>query len=215
MRVTWATHAGGRPRNEDRVVVSGPVFAVLDGMGGQAGGEVAATLAAEVLGSWQGPLLEAFGAVRDALRAREQQDPAVHGFGVVGTAIRLDERVTVAHVGDTRAWLVREGVVVPLTRDHTLAQVQRELFRLPPDARVEGENRVTRDLGGAKGPPEHWVDLLRLVRRAGDRFVLASDGAWRHLKRAELAELGAPELVGLAVDRGTDDNATVVLVEDT
>lgn len=228
MRVDSAarTHAGRvRTQNEDAFVNKADtgVFAVIDGMGGQEAGEVAAAIAAEELGQVPGTtgvagetlLARALRDARTRILAEAKAHPEWAGMGAVATAIRLDDdgrTVAVAHVGDTRAWLVGAGGVRQLTTDHVGA--------------AEGgqKPRVARDLGRAE-MAEPWVETHRVRVSAGDLVVLATDGLHDVLPVDELttelarlrregkdADAVATRLVALPLGRGAPDNVTVVAV---
>lgn len=226
LRVASRSDTGSRPDNEDRVVhdVGRGLFAVIDGMGGEAAGEVAAAEAAErIATSGDRPLVTVFGEIRDALEARGRADPRLWGMGAVATAVRVREgAMEIAHVGDTRAWRWRPGAALQLlTRDHTIAQEAREMLGLAEGAEVPGGNRVTRDLGSSRGPPDHWVETREEPLLPGDRLVLSSDGLHGVLSSRELEEiLEAPgdeehaveRMIARVWERGAPDNVSVVVV---
>ncbi len=232
--VRWgsATHRGRiRDRNEDAVLAGPDVFAVADGMGGHAGGQVASALAVAHLAAIRG-LADAedpgsvvrhglLGANR-AIRERGATDPAVAGLGttVAGIARTPDARVVVFHVGDSRVYRLRAGVLEQLTEDHS---VVGELIRAgeisPAEARHHPHRSVvTRALGVVDA-----VDpVVRTVAvEVGDAFLVASDGLCNEVDDAALgAILGAPgtaderarRLVDAALDGGGRDNVSVVVV---
>lgn len=221
-----------RTHNED-VFVCDPtrgLFAVVDGMGGEKAGEVAAGIARDVL------LACPDGAhPRDALQEannliveRGRRNPSERGMGCVMTAVRLrGDHLLVAHVGDTRAYLARSAGCEQLTRDHTaVAEAQEALGLSEAQARqLSGQHRVTRDLGRQARPDAGWIDTGTSVMEEGDLLVLASDGLHDMVPHAELSRAlvrarkeGVPprvlvdELVALALARGGRDNVTVVAV---
>ncbi len=221
------THVGRvRSGNEDALVCrpAEGLFAVIDGMGGEAAGEVAAAIAAESLGAVPGTrrhsgaavLTAALRAARARILAEAARDANLARMGAVATAVRVDDdgrHVTVAHVGDTRAYRVDRAGVSQLTRDHV--------------AEANGPGKkpaVARDLGRAD-LPEPWVDTTRAAVHPGDLLVLCTDGLYDPVSAEELtAELtqlwssaapvdeAANRLVGLALARGGPDNVTVVVI---
>jgi protein phosphatase len=217
------THAGRvRPQNEDAYVCRPErgLFAVVDGMGGEEAGEVAAAIAVDVLAGVPGePGLAGETILARALHAARERilgeaDAEQRGMGAVATALRLDDdgrTVAVAHVGDTRAYLVNGAGLRRLTTDHV------------GDA-GEGKPAVARDLG-RRDMPEPWVETARARVEPGDLLLLCTDGLTDVVDAGTLAgELSAARrdgaapadlasrLVGLALAGGGPDNVTVVVV---
>jgi protein phosphatase len=197
----------------------GRLFVLADGMGGEAGGEVASGLAVEVIArayfehASPDPAVALAHSVRLANQAILEQasaSAALRGMGTTCTALVLrGATACVAHVGDSRAYHVRDGAVRQLTTDHSLAH------RGPAYAHV-----LTRALGVQ---PAVEVDVVAVSPppRAGDVFLLCSDGLWGQVDEADIAEVLAAEpdldaasrrLVDLANARGGPDNVTVLLV---
>lgn len=221
------THAGRvRTQNEDAFVCKAEagLFAVVDGMGGQEAGEVAAAIAAEVIGAvpadvglaGETVLARALKESRQRVLAEARAHPEWEGMGAVVTAVRVDDdgrNVCIAHVGDTRAYLVSGAGVRQITTDH-----------LGPPPEPGRKRPVARDLGRVE-MPEPWVETSRVRVNAGDVLILCSDGLHDLLHGEELAtELGrlrrenkdadaiATRLVAMALGRGAPDNVTVVAV---
>ncbi len=222
------THAGRvRTTNEDAYVCHAEMglFAVIDGMGGEAAGEVAAAIAARCiaeLGSTPGfagetLLSGAFQEARRRILAHAATYPEHHKLGAVGTAARLEDdgrHLAIAHVGDTRAYLVNSRGAQRLTTDHTMP--------------VPGKKpAVARDLG-RQDLPATWVDTLRVPVSPGDLLLLCSDGLYDPFPEEELlAELThyhrdrvavdtiSSRLIATALSRGGPDNVTVVVVRMT
>ncbi len=197
------------------------VHAVADGFGQDAG---LARAVADALAGMAEPVgtLDPFGFL-DAVVARVAAAVAARdGAGTTLTLLLIgDDRAAIAHLGDSRAHLVREGSVERLTRDHSFVQALVDEGRLTPEeARVEdGRARITRALSGEQ-PAE--ADVTIVAVRPGDRFVLTTDGVHAVLPARELAELltrpDDPESVAGAVEaavleRGAPDNYGVVVVE--
>ena len=172
-----------RRRNEDSYVVAPPLFCVADGMGGAQAGEVASRLAAAAVedadpGGPSGPA-RVTALIQEANRRvyeRASADPTVSGMGTTMTvALVEDDGVTIGHVGDSRAYLVRDGSLKQITEDHSLVN---ELVKSGKLSREEAEQHpqrsvITRALGT---DPDVDVDAFTARRPAGDLFLLCSDG---------------------------------------
>ena len=126
-----------REGNEDSYLTNDPLFAVADGMGGHRGGEVASKLALETLGHLYrrgGSLAEPVQEANLAVFERSLRDRAVAGMGTTLTAVAIEgDRVRLAHVGDSRAYLLRDGELRPLTEDHTLVHRMMEQGEITED----------------------------------------------------------------------------------
>ncbi len=231
LRVAEAAHRTdtGRQReaNEDSFFARAPVFAVADGMGGAQAGEVASRLAVEAFE----PELDASLAAEQYLSETAQRanreifdlasgDTSRSGMGTTLTAALVgDGEVSFGHVGDSRAYRLRDGELSQLTNDHSLVEELRRQGKLTADQAAEHPQRsvITRALGPE---PQVPVDTMTVPARDDDVFILCSDGLTTMLGDAELESIvrGAPdldaagrELVRAANDRGGRDNITVVL----
>jgi len=149
-----------------------------------------------------------------------QSDPLLQGMGTTLTALLLHgDRAHVVHVGDSRAFLIREGVAIQLTEDHSWIAEQLRAGLISEDEARESKFRhiITRSVGFER---EVSVDLVGVPIVAGDCFLLCSDGMSNHVTPEEIGRVVASTwyakvpglLVDLANDRGGDDNITVVLV---
>jgi serine/threonine protein phosphatase PrpC len=253
--VAWAMRSEPgdvRPHNEDFVGAfvpdveagadRGPLFVVCDGLGGHAAGEVASRTAVEsALRSWAASgQSAAHQAARSAVRAANLSvydaslERARRGMATTLTALTLAGReAVVAHVGDTRAYLVRDGVCSQLTADHSrVGDMLRMGLISPEQAAVHpARSQLTRTVGGDLTVQ---VDMVRTPCLPGDVFVLCSDGLWDTIPRAEMAGLvdmvgtvgpedgvaedGAAEaaaadrLVATALARRSPDNVTALVV---
>ncbi|MGI9657800.1 MAG: Stp1/IreP family PP2C-type Ser/Thr phosphatase [Gaiellaceae bacterium] len=219
-----------RLRNEDAVVVSAPLFAVADGMGGAKGGQLAAQLAAGVFSDHASSSgidgetrLRAL--VVEANRQvfnRAQSDPSLAGMGTTVTAVVLeDDHLAIVQVGDSRAYRLRGGVLDQLTEDHSLVaelvrsgRLTREEAALHPQRAV-----ITRALGT---DPTVAADVFVTPTQPGDVFLLCTDGlttmvgdgAIEHtLLESKDAQAAARALVRAANQAGGDDNVSVVIFE--
>ena len=220
----------GRQRraNEDAYHARAPLFAVADGMGGAQAGEVASATAVAVL---EGGLPDGAGSVEQRLaRAVQDANERIHalsvadddraGMGTTLTAAYVGEAdVTIVHVGDSRCYRWRDGELERLTTDHSLVEELVRQGRLSPEEAEEHPQRsiITRALG-----PEAVVqpDALTVPARAGDIYLLCSDGLTSMVHEAELATVladaptlrtAAANLVERANSAGGRDNITVVL----
>ena len=220
------THRGlVRRTNEDAYLVLPPMFAVADGLGGLAAGEVASGLAIDVLAAGPQPpepaaLVALLRQASVQIRAAATEDDRLMGMGTTCTAMVLsNERAEIAHVGDTRAYLLRDGALRLLTQDHSLAQELVRVGRLTASeaAAHVSRNTLTRALGT---PGNIDVDRASSELRTGDTLLLCSDGLTgsvpddriaRSLVGGSPAEV-ADRLVSLALAAGGPDNVTVIVV---
>ncbi|MEM7413385.1 MAG: Stp1/IreP family PP2C-type Ser/Thr phosphatase [Myxococcota bacterium] len=198
---------------------------VADGMGGHAGGETASRLAVEAVqgvvasseGAPDGTLREALETANRAVHDESQRNTQLLGMGTTGVAALFSrDAAYVANVGDSRAYRLRDGVIEQLTDDHSLvAELQRRGIISEEEALVHPRrNEVLRSLGVE---PEVTVDLFAFELRAGDVFLLCSDGLSGVVRDEEIADVLRREapaeavrsLVDFANERGGPDNVTV------
>jgi serine/threonine protein phosphatase PrpC len=219
-----------RLRNEDAFVCRPPLFAVADGMGGARAGEIAAEIAATAL---EESGFESRGAeavvdlIVEANRRiweRSVADPSTSGMGAVVTAALVDSdgAVAIGHVGDSRAYLLRNGAIEQLTTDHSLVAELVESGVLTPEEAETHPQRsaITRALGT---DPLVEVDAFTVAGQPGDVFLICSDGLPTMVSDERVAELvaesgddlarAADRLVAAANAGGGVDNVTVVLFE--
>ncbi len=213
-----------REGNEDSYVVQEPLFAVADGMGGHQGGEVASSLALEaLLNATDGAALAQ--AVQDANRAvfeRAGRDPALAGMGTTLTAFLADgETLRLAHVGDSRAYLLRDTELQRITTDHTVVEGLVEKGELTPhEASIHPQRSILTRAIGVEG--EVLVDQASIQVRPGDRLLLCSDGLTgmvedehihRILQEQQDPQAAADTLVEAANEAGGQDNVTAVVID--
>jgi PPM family protein phosphatase len=219
-----------RRANEDSLLARSPLFVVADGMGGAQAGEVASKIAVESFhpGLPDGaPPEEGLAAHALAANARihalSRENAEQAGMGTTLTAVYVgEEEVAIAHVGDSRAYCLRDGELLRLTDDHSLVDELIREGRLTPEEAEDHPQRsiITRALG-----PEETVEVdTRSFRaRAGDIYLLCSDGLTSMVPEARLAEVlrlraGAPlrdigeALIAEANRAGGRDNITVILL---
>jgi len=220
-----------RLRNEDAYICEPPLFAVADGMGGARAGEIAAGLAAAALEEAGAETRGAEGVaalITEANRRiweRSLTDPETAGMGTTVTAALVDAAsgtVAIGHVGDSRAYLLRGGAIEQLTTDHSLVAELVESGILTPEEAERHPQRsaITRALGTE---PTVDVDAFTVETRAGDVFLLCSDGLSIMVADEDVAAVieaaerdparAAEGLVAAANARGGEDNVTVVLFE--
>ncbi len=220
----------GRQRraNEDSLLARAPLFVVADGMGGAQAGEVASRLAVEsfqlgVQDASQPELALADLAIAANTRIHELSHAnAEHaGMGTTLTAVYVGEQeVAIAHVGDSRAYCLRDGQLERLTDDHSLVDELMRQGRLTPEEAIEHPQRsvITRALG-----PEGTVEVdTRSVRaRAGDVYLICSDGLTTMIGEDQIAQVllahprlrdAGEALIAAANEAGGRDNITVVLL---
>ncbi len=220
-----------RLRNEDAFICEPPLFAVADGMGGARAGEVAARLAAAALEEAGTETRGEQGVTALIVEAnrriweRALTDPATAGMGTTVTAALVDARsgtVAVGHVGDSRAYLLRDGTLEQLTTDHSLvAELVQSGVLTPEEAeRHPQRSAITRALGTE---PSVDVETRTVEGRPGDLYLVCSDGVPVMLTDEDIfaaidgsgrdPAAAAEALVAAANARGGEDNITVVLFE--
>jgi serine/threonine protein phosphatase PrpC len=236
LRVAGDTHVGKvRTTNEDAMIVDPQrgLYVVLDGMGGANAGDIASQTARDAIRDFvvqrrltmdPKTLLESaiqYGsaAVWNAAQASRER----HGMGttVVACLVIDSKRVVVAHVGDSRAYLLRHGRLQPLTRDHTIVEelVARGVLSGDEAERHPYKNVLSRNLGAK---PETKVDCFELELRPGDRLLLCSDGLYGYastegmqylLGSGDPPEIVARDLIDLALRGGGGDNVSTIVLE--
>ena len=216
-----------RSANEDSLFTRAPVFVVADGMGGAQAGEVASRAAVESFDRElpearpEQLLRETIESANRTIHGLARQDPGLAGMGTTTTAAIVDleaEEVAIGHVGDSRAYRLREGRLEQLTRDHSLVEEMRRKGQLT-DAQAEDHPQrsiITRALGPE---PAVEVDLQTVPARPGDVFLICSDGLTtmldddqiaRLLSRSSSLDAALRALVDEANRAGGRDNLTVV-----
>jgi serine/threonine protein phosphatase PrpC len=219
-----------RRRNEDAYVCEPPLFAIADGMGGAQAGEVASRLAAAALKESDARTLGGEERISDLIQEANRRvydrsitDPNTSGMGTTITvALVEDGNVAFGHVGDSRAYLIREGRMEQVTEDHSLVN---ELMKSGKLSREEAETHpqrsvITRALGT---DPDVDADTFTIEAKSGDVFLLCSDGLTDMVGEREILELvelnrqdidaALKSLVKAANRSGGEDNITVVAFE--
>jgi serine/threonine protein phosphatase PrpC len=222
-----------REDNEDAAYAGARLLAVADGMGGHVAGEKASATVIDALRPLdtevpEGELLNALDhAVRrakTALRDMAEADPALAGMGTTLTALLWSgSQLGLVHIGDTRAYLVRDGEVFQVTRDHTLIQSLLDDDKITEDEVASHPQRMLllkalSTHGAGKDEP----DLQLLQARPGDRYLLCSDGLHvavpaqaigQVLLTEEDPDQAATDLIKLAMDAGGPDNITCIVAD--
>jgi PPM family protein phosphatase len=218
------------PEDEDALTARGAFYAVADGMGGHAAGQIASEMALKtIINSYYADNL---GDVNDALTRSVQQANSLiydtaraiverNGMGttLTGAVVRGDE-LHVVQVGDSRAYLIRDGKVRQITNDHSWVAEQVRLGALTEEEAHSSpfRNVITRSLGAAPGvEPDIYIEQLE----RGDIIVLCSDGLSGNLSADDIRQtvenispsLAAKKLVDLANDRGGSDNITALVIQ--
>ncbi len=220
----------GRQRraNEDSMLSRSPLFVVADGMGGAQAGEVASRIAVEsfheglpAAANPEQALAAGALAANERIHDLSQRNVEQAGMGTTLTAVWVgEEEVSIAHVGDSRAYCLRAGELLRLTDDHSLVDELIRQGKLTPEQAEEHPQRsiITRALGPE---PVVEVDTRSFRARAGDVYLLCSDGLTTMLPESRLAEIllahaglraAGEGLIAAANEAGGRDNITVILV---
>lgn len=217
-----------RDHNEDSLIIIPPLFAVADGMGGHEAGEIASEITVNTLAELAPDHLDAEGLTAAVEAANYNVLKAPHqgigreGMGTTLTAAMLEgERLLIAQVGDSRAYLLHKGHLQQITRDHSLMADLIDAGQITPaEARVHPNRSV---ITRAIGSDIHMrPDIYELNVSAGDRLLLCSDGLSTMvsdhaiqsiMKRQENPQRCADELVEAALENGGVDNVTVIVVD--
>jgi serine/threonine protein phosphatase PrpC len=224
----WYASDLGRQRqgNEDNFFVRAPLFVVADGMGGAQAGEVASEIAVRSFddelpnGSRAEALVRIIEEANKRIHDRARSDDSLHGMGTTTTAAYVDDdEVVIAHVGDSRAYLLRKGELIRLTKDHSLVGELVARGKLTEEQAEQHPQRsvITRALG-----PEAnvQVDIDIFPAKAGDLFLLCSDGLTSMVhepklrplfEEADSLEVLGKRLIDAANAAGGRDNITVIL----
>ena len=233
MSFTWATgsHRGRiRENNEDAVFPENSgrtagqlVVAVADGMGGHIGGEVASRLAIDTLATRTNmPIPQRIAVANDLILKEATENPDLRGMGTTVTAAELMPKgaVTIGHVGDSRAYLFREGQLAQITKDHSVvAEYLRAGSIQPEDVATHPQrSMLTRAVGL---DPDLVVDVVDIDMMEGDRLLVCSDGLTAMIADGQIAKLlgsrNLEEAVWVLIEAanraGGHDNITLAVVD--
>jgi protein phosphatase len=233
--VSFAASDVGRVRssNQDSGYAGVNLFFVADGMGGHAGGDIASAIASQHVALADEPLETSAQAeqqlvdfiyqAKQKIDASVKQHPAITGMGTTLSALMVTgTKVTIAHIGDSRIYLARDGVVKQITSDHTFVQRLVDTGRISEEEALVHPRRsvLMRVLGDIEQFPE--LDLDTYETKPGDRWMACSDGLSgvvpsQLMESILLSKVGVKEaaelLIGEALEFGAPDNVTVVLVD--
>jgi serine/threonine protein phosphatase PrpC len=235
-----------RDHNEDSFLIDDELqlYVVADGMGGHAGGGTASRIAVETIDKklrdlragaalplppepenlQDSPVPETIRSAVEqaclAIFAKAQEDPELAGMGTTVISLMLDDaHAFFAHVGDSRAYLVRGDLIQQISEDHSLVNEQIKAGMITPEEARHSRYRniITRSVGFEE---EVQVDVMGLLAEPGDTFILCSDGLANMLEDTEILETVRSQslaeipgkLIEMANERGGDDNITVVAV---
>lgn len=232
-----------RASNQDSMLVDKDLelFIVADGMGGHAGGEIASRICIEQIqnevkakffqlldqskkihpdASLMSGLANAINYASSRIYEHSLEDPSLRGMGTTATVVKIvGDYAYCAHVGDSRFYLIRKGLIYQLSFDHSLVNEQvRAGILTPEEAEVHHlKNVITRSVGYQE---EEDVDTICTRLEAGDYLLMCSDGLHGKVGDAEISKItsdkglsAAQELLDLANERGGEDNITVVIIE--
>jgi serine/threonine protein phosphatase PrpC len=213
-----------------QISAKGRLYVVADGVGGHQAGDVASTMAVEIIQQhyYANPSSDVAAGLREAIQAASKKinqeasaQPARRGMSTTVTAVVLrGNKLTVANVGDSRTYLIRQGGARQLTNDHTWVeeQVRGGLITQEAARRHPHRNIITRSLGSKRGPE---IDIFEEEVEPGDGVLLCSDGLSNMVSDVEVgsivgrewtAEAAVNELIELAILRGAPDNVTALLI---
>ena len=217
-----------RPHNEDSYLVQSPLFCVCDGMGGHAAGEVASSIAVETIAKTApqsadaARLAAAVEAANAAVIEAALNGLGKRGMGCTATCAYIEnDTLAIAHVGDSRAYLLHEGTLIRVTRDHSYVEELVDAGEITADEARVHPNRsvITRALGS---DPAMYADHFTLHIEEGDRLILCSDGLSSMIPDSDIeniatqsstAQICVDNLVDAALAAGGHDNVTVVVVD--
>ena len=228
-KVFQATHVGKvRRNNEDSLIVIEPeTFVVADGMGGASAGEVASSMLVEAVKNFlstapapwdETTLINAIARANRDIWNLSRQNEDYRGMGTTATILYLDgTKAYFAHVGDSRLYLLRDGVLEQITEDHSYVEsLVRRGELTEEEARVHPMKNVLTQAVGAM--PELQIDAARFTAQLDDVFLLCTDGLTNMVDDATIAHIlqneanPADALIDAALDAGGKDNVSVIVV---
>ena len=217
-----------RGHNEDSFLLRTPLFVVSDGMGGHAAGEIASSIAVETIGD-RAPgtaddvlLGAAVEAANLAVIRGAEEGVGKPGMGCTASAVLIEKnKMAVAHVGDSRVYMLHRGTLVRITHDHSYVEELVDSGQITADEARTHPSRsiITRALGS---DPDMYADHFSLEVNDGDRVILCSDGLSSMISDSEIESLAvssatpqqaADNLVAAALTAGGSDNVTVIVVD--
>jgi len=221
-----------RSSNQDSGYSGVNLFVVADGMGGHAGGDIASALATQLVAQVDdvyedaelatGTLLEAMQRANEKLTETVKEFSYLQGMGTTMDSLLFTEgQANIVHIGDSRVYLLRDGIMDQITKDHTFVQTLVDSGRITEEEALYHPRRnvLMRVLGDASDEPQ--FDTKQIAVKPGDRFLLCSDGLCGFVPTALIEEnMKVPDLeeavellIEEAKEYGAPDNVTVILVE--
>ena len=233
MKVVSKTHIGNvRASNQDSVLYEETtrLYGVADGMGGHNGGDIASQMAvlllARILESLfpsEENLRSGFEQVNELIYQEQLKNPILSGMGTTLTVLwENEDKILLGHIGDSRAYLMRNGKIEQISRDHSLVgEMVREGVLTEEQALAHPyRNVITQAVGTAETLNPH---LETINKKAADKFILCSDGLYEYVSKDEMCELlmryspedAAEKMIEKALTGGGKDNVTVLIAEVT
>jgi len=237
VRVGSCSDRGRRDNNEDNLYIDADqhVYMVADGMGGQAAGEIASQLAVDLIpvrlkklppavqsDAVAAEMTQSFLEANEKILERGAEDPAAQNLGTTSVVAMIrDGKLLIGHIGDSRAYRMRNHQLEALTVDHNLAQALVNAGSIPEDdlKNHRYKNVLYKYLGMKESGVEPDIKVIDIA--VGDRFLLASDGVTgsiadeeiiREMMRRNDPQSCAMEIVRLSIDNGSKDNATAIVI---
>lgn len=230
IRCTWRTDVGKlRKNNQDAVILGNGLAGVADGMGGHNGGEIASAglrdgLLREIKDCQPDclTLQEAVKTINLELWKQQENDSSLSGMGTTLTVIwPAEKEMIIGQIGDSRAYLLREGVLTQVTDDHSMVadMVRKGVLTEEQAACHPMRNYITRAVGTEENIE---IDLKKHDRKQGDRWLICSDGLYGMINRTQLLEImmtddleqTADDLLQAAMQGGGKDNISLILLQD-
>jgi serine/threonine protein phosphatase PrpC len=225
------THKGlVRSTNQDAILMKDTLFGVADGMGGHLGGDTASKLAMQVIDNMLSNKSPAENTLRIGVEAanrrvyeRQRFDLSLKGMGTTLTLLWEGETtVLIAHVGDSRAYLLRDGKLIHVTDDHSVVgEMLRNKEITPEEAKTHPyRNVITRAIGTGATVE---MDLIQAEKHPGDIWLICSDGLYNKVEDHEMedvlrkftAEDAVEKLLQMTLERGAEDNVSILLGYDS
>ena len=229
MKWVSRTHVGNvRPTNQDMIIIGQSLYGVADGMGGHLAGDIASRMTGELLcAALSGleprtdTLAQCISDVNAKVYERQKSDETLHGMGTTLTVLwEGGESVYLAHIGDSRAYLLRNGEFRQISDDHSVvAEMMREGLLTEKEAASHPyRHMITRAVGT---DPEVTADIRELDKQPGDRWLICSDGLTEYLTDSRIEEVlglypanrAADVMLEEALAAGGKDNVTLIIAE--
>lgn len=235
MKVVSRTHIGNvRASNQDSLLVQDGkygLYGVADGMGGHNGGDIASQTAVLMLGRilegakpTEEKLIEGFQEVNRLIFEQQLKDQTLSGMGTTLTVLwEGEEEVLLGHIGDSRAYLQRNGQILQISEDHSMvAELVRDGMLTEEQAKTHPyRNVITQAVGTTKEALNVYLQVMQ--KQKGDKYLLCSDGLYEYVSKEEMQRIlsrlspedGADKMIEMALQGGGKDNVTVLIAEVT